>query len=193
VDGKWLWGERHTWRSWNDHYFRNQDWFNHRIRLYQKNLPQEHHTVLGSSKPKKGPTTAAEEDADEYEEGCQRKRVSEAGDESAKRPKHDQGPRLAKKCANAQAGAVVCPSKRALSSGQRASSKTGTINQKAKRPPKSGPPPAENTNTEEEDEAGPVHSGDYSGEGFTDQEPDDDETEFNAMLTDGMDEEIHDL
>jgi len=98
---------------------------------------------------------------------------------------------------NAQAGAVVGPSKRrqsGLSSGQRASSKTGTINQKAKRPPKSGPPPVENTDTEEEeDEAGPVHSGNYSSESFIDQESDDDESEFNAMLTDGMDEEIHDL
>jgi len=201
VDKKWPWSEQHTWQSWRQRYKNNQDSFNHRARLYQKeNLPEEHHTVLRSSKPKKEPTTAAEEEADDNEEVLQRKRkrVSYAGNGSAKRRKHDQAPsvtRPAQQRANAQAGAVVGPSKRrqsAFSSGQRASSKTGTINQKVKQPPKSGHPPAENTDTEEEEDEA-VHSGGYSSESFIDQEPGDDESEFNAMSTDGMDEEIHDL
>ena len=54
MDKKWPWSERHTWQSWRDRYSKNQDWFNHRIWLYQekKNLPQEHHVVvLRSPKP----------------------------------------------------------------------------------------------------------------------------------------------
>ncbi|EDR11090.1 uncharacterized protein LACBIDRAFT_324598 [Laccaria bicolor S238N-H82] len=199
VDKKWPWSKHHTWQSWRERYIKNKERFNHRIRLYQKkkNLPQEHRTVPQPSKPKPGSTTVFEEEADDNEEARQRKRkrVSEAGNGPDKRPKHDQAPsvtRPVQKRANAQAGAVAGPSKhRQISSGQAASSKTGTtINQEAMRPLKSGPPPAENTNTEGEDEAAPVHSDDYRGEIF-DQEPDD-ESEVNAMLTDGMDEEIHD-
>ena len=204
MNKKWPWSKQHTWQSWRERYKKNQDRFNHRIRQYQKkkNLPQEHRTVPRSFKPKTGPTTAAEKEADDNEEARQRKRkrVSEAGNGPDKRPKHDQAPsvtRPVQKRANAQAGAVAGPSKHrksAFSSGQAASSKTGTtINQEAKRPPTSGPPPAENTDTEEEDETGPVHSIDYSGDIFADQEPDDDESEVNAMLTDGVDEKIHDL
>jgi hypothetical protein len=78
-------------------------------------LPQEHHKVPRSSKPKKGPTTAAEDETDDNEEVRQRKRkrVSETGNGSNKRREHDQG--------SGQARAVAGPSKHrpsALSSGQ---------------------------------------------------------------------------
>ena len=200
MDKKWPWSKQHSWQSWRERYRKNQDRFNHRIRLYQKkkNLPEEHRTVPQSFKPKTRPTTATENEAGDNEEARQRKRkrVSEAGNGRDKRPKPDQAPsvtRPVQKRANAQAGAVAGPSKPALASGQAASSRTGTtITQETKRPPNSGPPPAENTDTEEEDEAGPIHSDDYRGEIFDDQEPDVDESEVNAMLTDGMDEEIHD-
>ena len=54
MDGKWSWSERHTWQSWRARYVKDQDWFNHRIRRYQKkkNLPQDDHTVPRSSKSK---------------------------------------------------------------------------------------------------------------------------------------------
>ena len=203
MDEKWPWSEEHSWQSWRERYRKNQDRFNQLIRMYQEkeNLPDEHRTVPLSFKPKTGPTTAAEEEADDDEEVRQRKRkrVSKAGNRSAKRPKHDQAPsvtRPAQKRANPQAGAVVGPSKRrpsALASGQKPSFKTGTVDQGAKRPPNFGHSPAENTDTEEEDEAGPVHSDDYGNEIFADKEPDDGEFEVDAMMTDDKDEEIHDM
>ena len=202
MDEKWPWSKEHSWQSWRERYRKNQDRFNQLIRLYQEkeNLPDEHRTVPRSFKPKTGPTTA-EQEADDDEEVRQRKRkrVSKAGNRSAKRPKHDQAPsatRPAPKRANPQAGAVVGPSKRrpsALSSGQKASSKTGTVDQGAKRPPNSGHPPAENTDIEEEDEAGSVYSGDHGDEISADQVPDDDEFEVDAMMSDGMDEKTHNL
>ncbi|KZT74109.1 hypothetical protein DAEQUDRAFT_807806 [Daedalea quercina L-15889] len=50
---KWNWAHRHTWQSWRNHYTKDKEWFDYKVRKYQKKNP----TLKPLPSPRNGPSS----------------------------------------------------------------------------------------------------------------------------------------
>lgn len=95
VDRKWAFSARHSWQSWRDRYCKNQDWFNHKIKLYQKKKGIVAESVVrlaaakgGNEKVGRG---AVEKSSDaDLRAKRKRGRASEGTNAAGKRPKLEE-------------------------------------------------------------------------------------------------------
>ena len=93
--GKWSWAKRHPWQSWRDRYYKSKDYFDRKIKQYQKKhgITASESRKVPAATPKKRVRDVEDSEPEEESEDAEdnRKRKRQSLGNARKRQKNERG------------------------------------------------------------------------------------------------------